>query len=194
MRGKICVATWALLLSLLVTAVSGENALVFTPEATGILFAADGSTPMDHLFGCYLAISPGETLEETVCIRPTEETRLVLQCLDASPELSGIRLTVRGARLIYDGPLTGLVDLGRFSPEQMGAVHLSLTIPEELSPQGRQDWLKLRWSLGVPDSQSPRTGDNVRLPAAVFAGALTGLALALPWGRRFRKTQKSGKV
>ena len=67
---------------------------------------------------------------------------------------------------------------------------LRLAIPEDLSLQGRRDWPKLRWCLTAQSPQSPKTGDNIRLPAAVFTGALTGLLLALPWGRRFRRVQK----
>lgn len=69
-------------------------------------------------------------------------------------------------------------------------MQLRLAIPEDLSLQGRRDWPKLRWCLTAQSPQSPKTGDCVRLPAAVFTGALTGLLLALPWGRRFRRVQK----
>lgn len=175
----------ALLLSL-VTAAGAEGVLVFDRSTEGILFAADGCTPMDHLFGSSLAIAPGEILEETVCIRPREECRLALQCLDISPELAGLRLEVWGGTRLYGGPITGLADLGSFSPEEPMVLNLRLTVPKDLSDQGRRDWLKLRWRLAAPDAGSPETGDPVRFPAAVFTGALTGLILALPRGRKYR--------
>ena len=189
MRRKICILVLGLLLSALPLGAGAENALVLEGGTKDMLFATDGSTPMDHLFGSYLAISPGENPEETVILRPPAEMRLVLQCLDVTPALSGIRLTVQGETLLYDGPLAGLADLGLFSPEET-QLQLRLAIPEDLSLQGRRDWPKLRWSLTALSPQSPKTGDNIRLPAAVFTGALTGLLLALPWGRRFRRVPK----
>lgn len=189
MRRKICILVLGLLLSALPLGAGAENALVLEGGTKDLLFAADGSTPMDHLFGSYLAISPGENPEETVILRPPAEMRLVLQCLDVTPALSGIRLTVQGETLLYDGPLAGLADLGLFSPEET-QLQLRLAIPEDLSLQGRRDWPKLRWCLTAQSPQSPKTGDNIRLPAAIFTGALTGLLLALPWGRRFRRAQK----
>lgn len=189
MRRKICILVLGLLLSALPLGAGAENALVLEGGTKDMLFAADGNTPMDHLFGSYLAISPGENPEETVILRPPAEMRLVLQCLDVTPALSGIRLTVQGETLLYDGPLAGLADLGLFSPEET-QLQLRLAIPEDLSLQGRRDWPKLRWSLTAQSPQSPKTGDCVRLPAAVFTGALTGLLLALPWGHRFRRVQK----
>ena len=175
----------ALLLSL-VTAVGAEGVLVFDRSTEGILFAVDGCTPMDHLFGSSLAIAPGEILEETVCIRPREKGRLALQCLDISPELTGLHLEVWSRTCLYDGPITGLADLGGFSPEEPVVLNLRLTVPQDLSPQGRMDWLKLRWRLAAPDMDSPETGDPVRFSAALFTGALTGLLLALPQSRRYR--------
>ena len=189
MRRNICILVLGLLLSALPLGAGAENVLVLEGGTKDMLFAADGSTPMDHLFGSYLAISPGENPEETVILRPPAEMRLVLQCLDVTPALSGIRLTVQGETLLYDGPLAGLADLGLFSPEET-QLQLRLAIPEDLSLQGRRDWPKLRWCLTAQSPQSPKTGDNIRLPAAVFTGALTGLLLALPWGRRFRRVQK----
>lgn len=193
MRRNICILVLALLLSSVPLGAGAENALVLDSAADGILFAADGSTPMDHLFGSSLAVSPGETLEETVIIRPRCDTRLVLQCLDVTPALSGIRLTVQGENLLYDGPIAGLADLGLFSPEEATQLQLSLAIPEDLSLQGRRDWPKLRWSLTAQSPQSPKTGDNVGIPAVVFAGALTGLLLALPFGRSFRREREKAK-
>ena len=96
MRRKICILVLGLLLSALPLGAGAENALVLEGGTKDMLFAADGSTPMDHLFGSYLAVSPGENPEETVILRPPAEMRLVLQCLDVTPALSGIRLTVQG--------------------------------------------------------------------------------------------------
>lgn len=175
----------ALLLSI-VTAAGAEGVLVFDRSTEGILFAADGCTPMDHLFGSSLAITPGEILEETICIRPREKGRLTLQCLDISPELTGLHLEVWGRTRLYDVPITGPADLGDFSPEEPVVLNLRLTVPQDLSDQGRRDWLKLRWRLAAPDTESPETGDAVRFPAAVFTGALTGLLLAIPRGRKYR--------
>lgn len=188
MGRKFCIL--ALLLSL-VTAVSAEGVLGFDSSTAGILFAADGRTPMDHLFASSLAISPGEILEETICIRPRQTLRLTLQCLDVSPALSGLRLEVWGKGSLYDGPITGMAYLGSFSPEEPTVLNLRLTVPEELSAQGRRDWLKLRWSFTSPDTPIPETGDHIGIPAAVFTGALTGLALALPQGRKCRKRGSS---
>ena len=143
MRRKICILVLGLLLSALPLGAGAENALVLEGGTKDMLFAADGSTPMDHLFGSYLAISPGENPEETVILRPPAEMRLVLQCLDVTPALSGIRLTVQGETLLYDGPRAGLADLGLFSPEET-QLQLRLAIPEDLSLQGRRDWPKLR--------------------------------------------------
>ena len=175
----------ALLLSL-VTAAGAEGILVFDRSTEGILFAADGRTPIDHLFGSSLAIAPGETLEETVCIRPREECRLALQCLDVSPELTGLQLEIWSGTRLYDGPITGLADLGSFSPEEPVVLNLRLTVPQDLSAQGRRDWLKLRWRFAAADAASPETGDPVGFPVAVFTGALTGLLLALTQSRRYR--------
>ena len=193
MRRNICILVLGLLLSALPLGAGAENALVLEGGTKDMLFAADGSTPMDHLFGSYLAISPGENPEETVVLRPRAEMRLVLQCLDVTPALSGIRLTVQGETLLYDGPIAGLADLGLFSPEEATQLQLSLAIPEDLSLQGRRDWPKLRWSLTAQSPQSPKTGDNVGIPAVVFAGALTGLLLALPFGRSFRREREKAK-
>ena len=118
---------------------------------------------------------------------------MLFRSLDVTPALSGIRLTVQGETLLYDGPIAGLADLGLFSPEKAAQLRLSLAIPEDLNLQGRRDWPKLRWSLTAQSPQSPKTGDNVGFPAAVFAGALTGLLLALPFGRSFRRERKKGK-
>lgn len=186
MRRKI----WVLVLLLsLVTAVSAEGAIAFGGGAKDIVFAADGATAIDHLFGSYLAICPGERLEEGLCIRAKKNTRLYLHCTGADGELKAMRLCVMGEKLLYDGTLeqAGWIDLGSFSPGEAEMLTLSLTVPEDLTIQGAREWLKLSWQLDTDPTQAPKTGDNVQLPAMIFTGSLMGLCLAAAGKKRFTR-------
>ena len=55
MRRNICILVLSLLLSALPLGAGAENALVLEGGTKDLLFAADGSTPMDH---CLLYTSP----------------------------------------------------------------------------------------------------------------------------------------
>lgn len=183
----------ALLLSL-VTAVNAEGAIAFGSGVEGIVFAADGATPIDHLFGSYLAVTPGERLEESLCIRAAKDTRLYLHCSGADGELKTARLQIEGEKTVFDGTLeqAGWIDLGTFSPGASEMLNLYLTVPEDLSPQGLREWLNISWQLDTQPAPVPKTGDNVHIPAAIFTGSLMGLCLAIAAGKR--KPSPSGKV
>lgn len=175
----------ALLLSL-VTAVSAEGAIAFGSGVEGIVFAADGATPIDHLFGSYLAVTPGERLEEGLCIRAARNTRLYLHCTGMGEELKSMRLQVQGEKTLFDGALdqAGWIDLGTFSPGEPEMLNLYLTVPENLSPQGAREWLNISWQLDTQPAPLPKTGDNVHIPAAIFTGSLMGLCFAIAAGKK----------
>lgn len=186
MRRKIGVLV--VLLSL-VTAVSAEGAIAFGSGAEEIVFAADGATAIDHLFGSYLAITPGERLEEGLCIRAKENTRLYLRCTGAEGELKAMGLRIKRERPLFDGTLeqAGWIDLGSFSPGEAEMLTLYLTVPENLTIQGAREWLKLSWQLDTDPAQAPKTGDNVQIPAMIFTGSLMGLCLAAAGRKRFTR-------
>lgn len=175
----------ALLLSL-VTAVNAEGAIAFGSGVKGIVFAADGATPIDHLFGSYLAVTPGERLEEGLCVRAAKNTRLYLHCSGADGELKTARLQIEGEKTVFDGTLeqAGWIDLGTFSPGASEMLNLYLTVPEDLSPQGLREWLNISWQLDTQPAPVPKTGDNVHIPAAIFTGSLMGLCLAIAAGKK----------
>ena len=178
---------WVLVLLLsLVTAVNAEGTIAFGSGVEGIVFAADGATPIDHLFGSYLAVTPGERLEEGLCIRADRNTRLYLHCTGMGEELKSMRLQVEGEKTLFDGTLeqAGWIDLGTFSPEEPEMLNLYLTVPENLSPQGAREWLNISWQLDTQPAPLPKTGDNVHIPAAIFTGSLMGLCLAIAAGKR----------
>ena len=178
---------WVLVLLLsLVTAVNAEGAISFGSGVEGIVFAADGATPMDHLFGSYLAITPGERLEEGLCVRAAKDTRLYLHCTGAGGELKAMRLQIEGEKTLFDGTLeqAGWINLGTFSPGEPEMLNLYLTVPEDLTPQGTREWQNISWQLDTQPAPLPKTGDNVHIPAAIFTGSLMGLCLAIAAGKK----------
>ena len=170
----------ALLLMMTVCTASAEGALYFGGGAGDWVWAGDGKTRVDHLFGSSPAISPGELLEDSLYICPVRDTSLLLCCQNLPEVLGSLRLTVKnGEDTLFDGPLSQaeLVPLGSFSREKPCLLELYLQIPQDLPYEAFPAWQHLSWLL-LAITPTPQTADQTHLTAAVLTGALTGLALA----------------
>lgn len=183
--GKRIAAFFILLLSLALPA-QAEGLITFGGGAERSVTAADGFTPIDHLFGSNLAITPGERLEDGLCVAPGADTRLFLRCQGVPEALAALRLTVTGEGPIYDGPLGNAdwIYLGQFAAGSRQLLTLILTVPEDLSPEAAPGWTELSWQLFAESADQPQTADPAHPWAAAAAGAVTGLALASLLRRR----------
>lgn len=187
-----------LLLILLSTVllVSAEGAIAYSGEAAGCVYAADGTTAIDHLFGSNLAILPGEHLEDGLCIRPEEDVRLFLRCADLPEPLEHLRLTVTDDAPIFDGSLKDAdwIYLGEYPAGSRTLLELHLTVPQDLSQEAARTWPRISWQLQAISAAAPQTADTAHPGPAAATGTLTGLLLA--WAAhqsKQRKTQKSRK-
>ena len=145
--------------------------ITFGGGAERSVTAADGCTPIDHLFGSNLAITPGERLEDGLCIAPGADTRLFLRCQGVPEALAELRLTVTGEGPIYDGPLGNAdwIYLGLFDAGSRQLLTLTLTVPENLSQEAAPGWRDLSWQLLAEPTDQPRRhrhGPRTGLPAA----------------------------
>lgn len=183
--GKRIAAFLILLLSLALP-VRAEGLITFGGGAERSVTAADGCTPIDHLFGSNLAITPGERLEDGLCIAPGADTRLFLRCQGVPEALAELRLTVTGEGPIYDGPLGNAdwIYLGLFEAGSRQLLTLTLTVPENLSQEAAPGWRDLSWQLLAEPTDQPQTADPAHPWAAAAAGTVTGLALASLLRRR----------
>ena len=166
---------------LLLLAFPASADLVFGSGAEDVLYSGDGVAPLDALFGSALAISPGETLTESALVCLDSGGRLYLQCQNLPQSLRGLRLTVQGEAPVYDGTLGAnpWIYLGRFPAGTREALTFTLYIPEDLSPQGQQDWQALSWHLLAELPPSPATGDESCPLAATVTAVLSGIGLAV---------------
>lgn len=169
---------------ILVLAVPAGAEIAFGSGAEGVLYSGDGVCQINTLFGSALAISPGEILREEVRIRLPEGGRLYLLCPGLPKSLEGLKLTVQGDGLIFQGEL-GSADwiyLGNFPEGTDRPVDLILKVPEGLTRQGRLDWTGVHWYLTKSLPQMPPTGDTSHPEAAavVLAGSTIGLLCLLP--------------
>ena len=171
------------LLFILVLAVPAEAEVSFGSGAEGTLYSGDGACQINALFGSALAISPGEILREEVRIRLPEGGRLYLLCPGLSNSLDGLKLTIQGDGLIFQGELgsTDWIYLGNFPEGTDQPVDLILKVPENLSDQGKLDWQGLHWYLTKSLPQMPPTGDvsHPEVAAIVLAGSTLGLLCLL---------------
>lgn len=177
------IVTLALLL-ILVLAVPAEAEIAFGSGTEGALYSGDGVCKINALFGSALAISPGEILREAVRIRLPEGGRLYLLCPGLPKSLEGLKLTIQGDGLIFQGEL-GSADwiyLGNFPEGTDQPVDLILKVPEGLTKQGQLDWPGVHWYLTKRLPQMPPTGDtsHPELAAAILAGSAIGLLCLLP--------------
>lgn len=164
-------------LFVLVLPVSAEMA--FGPGAEGILYSGDGVAPLEALFGSALAISPGEELKEDALLYLEQGGRAYLQCCTLPQSLQGLRLTVQGDVPIFDGTLGGSswIYLGNFAPGTKAHLTFTLTVPWDLSRQGRLDWEKLQWKLLAEAPQAPATGDLSHPAFALALGVISAAGL-----------------
>ncbi len=172
------------LLFILVLAVPAEAEIAFGSGTEGVLYSGDGVSPISALFGSALAISPGEILREEVRIRLPEGGRLYLLCPGLPQSLEGLKLTIQGEGLIFQGELgsTDWIYLGNFPEGTDQRADLILKVPEGLTRQGQLDWQGLHWYLTKSLPQMPPTGDvsQPEAAAAILAGSAIGLLCLLP--------------
>ena len=174
-------------LFILLLAVPAEAEVSFGSGTEGVLYSGDGVCQINTLFGSALAISPGEILREEVRIRLPEGGRLYLLCPGLPKSLEGLKLTIQGDGLIFQGEL-GSADwiyLGNFPEGTDQTLELVLKVPENLSDQGKLDWQGLHWYLTKSLPQMPPTGDVSRPDVALVI--LMGSALALSYLFQKRK-------
>lgn len=182
----------ALLLMMTVCTASAEGALYFGGGAGDWVWAGDGKTRVDHLFGSSPAITPGELLEDSLYICPARDTALLLCCQNLPEVLGSLRLTVKnGEETLFDGPLSQAetVPLGSFSREKPCLLELYLQIPQDLPYEAFPAWQHQSWLL-LAITPTPQTADQTHPTAAALTGALTGLALAVLTRRNTREKNK----
>ena len=178
------IVTLALLFILACSAPAVSAEVSFGSGADGTLYSGDGVCQISALFGSALAISPGEILREEVRIRLPEGGRLYLLCPGLPKSLEGLKLTIQGDGLIFQGEL-GSADwiyLGNFPKETDKPLDLILKVPEGLTKQGQLDWPGIHWYLTKSLPQMPPTGDVSRPEVAlvILIGSALGLLCLLP--------------
>ena len=187
------IAALLILLGGMTLPAQAEGAIAFGGGAEGSVCAADGQTPIDHLFGACPAIAPGELLEDGLCVLPREDTRLFLRCPELPEALSGLRLTVtRDEKKIFEGTLeeAGLLCLGDFPAGSRTMLRLFLKIPEYLPEAGHLAWQKISWQILAISGEIPQTADPSHPAAAALTGAVTGFLLAAAQRRREKKRKQ----
>lgn len=190
------IAAMLIFLGIVCTPARAEGAIAFGGGAGAAVYAADGQTAIDHLFGSSPAITPGERLEDGLCVLPQEDTALFLRCPEVPEALWGLRLTVsRGETGLYDGSLeeAGLIPLGEFSAGSRTMLEIHLQIPENLPEEGHSAWGQISWQILAISGETPQTADTAHPTAAAATGTLTGLALAALQKRREKKIRETEK-
>lgn len=190
------IAAMLIFLGIVCTPARAEGAIAFGGGAGTAVYAADGQTTIDHLFGSSPAITPGERLEDGLCVLPQEDTELFLRCPEVPEALRGLRLTVsRGGTGLYDGSLeeAGLISLGEFPAGSRTMLEIYLQIPEDLSEEGHSAWGQISWQILAISGETPQTADTAHPTAAAATGTLTGLALAALEKRREKKIRETEK-
>lgn len=181
-----------LLLAMTVCTAYGEGVLSLGGGAEDWIFAGDGQTPVDHLFGSSPAISPGELLEDVLYIRPSRDTELLLCCRNVPESLGTLRLTIKnGEESLFNAPLSqaALVPLGTFSREKPCLLEFYLQIPQDLPYEAFPAWQTLSWQI-LAMAPTPQTADPTHPTAAALTGSLTGLTLAILTRRNRKEKNK----
>ena len=187
------IAALLILLGGMTLPAQAEGAIAFGGGAEGSVCAADGQTPIDHLFGACPAIAPGELLEDGLCILPRADTRLFLRCQEVSEPLLGLRLTIdSGEERIFDGTLeeATLLCLGDFPAGSRTMLRIFLQIPEYLPEAAHRAWQQISWQILAISGEIPQTADPAHPTAAACTGAATGAILAAAQKRREKKRKQ----